>query len=139
MNYPTWNRVASHDEKKKHYEAMRQEINGYRNAAVAASVTARKYRQKAEEATTEKQVVDKKLLHITEEQKGIDERKRANYWSGAAAIMVTIFYEICKVKGVGYPGGNRFAGVWTHEAVIACCTWISTVIFGLLHRIAHGK
>ena len=139
MNYPTWNRVASHDEKKKHYEAMRQEINGYRNAAVAASVTARKYRQKAEEAATEKQVVDRKLIQITKDQKAIDETKKAGYWSGAAAITVTIFYEICKVKGVGYPGGSRFAPVWTHEAVVACCTWISTIIFGLLHRIAHGK
>ena len=139
MNYPAWNRVASHGDKKRHYEAMRREINGYRNAANAANVTARKYRKKADEAATEKLAVDKKLLHITEEQKAIDETKKAGYWSGAAAISVTIFYEICKVQGVGYPGGHRFASVWTHEAVIACCTWISTVIFGLLYRIAHGK
>ena len=139
MNYPEWGRIASRTDLQKYYEGMRAEIAGYRNAANAASVTARKYRKEAEEAKTEKQVVDKKLIHISEQQKAIDETKKAGYWSGAAAITVTIFYEICKVKGVGYPGGSRFASVWTHEAVIACCTWISTVIFGLLYRIAHGK
>ena len=118
---------------------MRAEIAGYRNAANAASVTARKYRKEAEEAKTEKKVVDRKLIHISEQQKATDETKKAGYWAGAAAILVTIFYVICKVKGVGYPGGSRFASVGTHEAVIACCTWISTVIFGLLYRIAHGK
>tara|TARA_R100000306_G_C4337904_1_gene123699 strand:+ start:187 stop:606 length:420 start_codon:yes stop_codon:yes gene_type:complete len=139
VNYPEWGRIASRTDLQKYYEGMRAEIAGYRNAASAASITARKYRKEAEEAKTEKKVVDKKLLHITERKKLTDETKKAGYWSGAAAITVTIFYEICKVKGIGYPGGHRFASVWTHEAVIACCTWISTVIFGLLYRIAHGK
>ena len=118
---------------------MREEIAGHRQSAKSSNIISKKYRRKADEAEAEKKLADRKLLKISREQKAADETKKATAWSAAAAICVSIFYEICKVHGVGYPGGNRFASVWTHEAMIACCTWFATVVFGLLHKIAHGK
>ena len=35
-----------------------------------------------------------------------EEAKKAGYWSGAAAISVTILYEVWKI--VGFPGGREW-------------------------------
>ena len=103
------------DEKRRHYEEMRSELASYRESARSANIVSRQYRKKAEEATTEKKVADKKLLHLTKKQKAIEEGKKAGYWSGAAAISVTILYETWKIAG--FPGGKQWESWWTHEAV----------------------
>ena len=126
------------DEKRRHYEEMRNELASYRESARSANIVSRQYRKKAEEATADKKVSDKKLLHLTKKQKAIEEGKKAGYWSGAAAISVTILYEMWKVEGVGYPGGRRWEGFWNHEAVYGVLMWFATLIFAWFYRATQG-
>jgi hypothetical protein len=135
---PPWSRVSSHSDKKRHYEAMRDEINKAKTSASLARATAREYRSRAADAEEEKKASDKKLLHLTKKQKAIEEGKKAGYWSGAAAISVTILYEIWKVEGVGYPGGRRWEGFWNHEAVYGVLMWFSTLMFAWFYRATQG-
>jgi hypothetical protein len=130
--HPPWDRVASQGEKRQHYEAMRDEISRAKSSAGIAHKTARDFRHKAEEATENKKVSDKKLLHLTEKQKALEETKKAGYWSGAAAISITILYETWKV--VGFPGGTRWREWWEHEAVYGVLMWGATITFGWFYR-----
>ena len=124
------------DEKRRHYEEMRSELANYRESARSANITSRQYRKKAEEATTEKKVADKKLLHLTKKHKATEEGKKAGYWSGAAAISVTILYEAWKV--VGFPGGRQWMNFWNHEAVYGVLMWFTTLMFGWFYRATQG-
>ena len=132
MIHPPWNQTPSQGEKRKHYEAMREEIAGHRQAAKNSNIMARQYRRKADEATEDKKESDKKLLHLTEKQKALEETKKAGYWSGAAAISITILYETWKV--VGFPGGYRWREWWEHEAVYGVLMWGATITFGWFYR-----
>ena len=136
MLHPPWNRTASVDERRRHYEEMRSELASYRESARSARIVSRQYRKKAEEATTEKKVADKKLLHLTKKQKAIEEGKKAGYWSGAAAISVTILYETWKIAG--FPGGKQWESWWTHEAVYGVLMWFATLMFGWFYRATQG-
>ena len=111
---------------------MREEIAGYRQSAKNSNIIARQYRRKADEATEDKKESDKKLLHLTEKQKALEETKMAGYWSGAAAISITILYETWKV--VGFPGGYRWREWWEHEAVYGVLMWGATITFGWLYK-----
>ena len=124
------------DEKRRHYEEMRSELASYRESARSAHIVSRQYRKKAEEATTEKKVADKKLLHLTKKQKAIEEGKKAGYWSGAAAISVTILYEVWKVAG--FPGGRQWMNFWNHEAVYGVLMCFTTLMFGWFYRATQG-
>ena len=124
------------DEKRRHYEEMRSELAIYRESARSAHIVSRQYRKKAEEAPTEKKVADKKLLHLTKKQKAIEEGKKAGYWSGAAAISVTILYEVWKVAG--FPGGRQWMNFWNHEAVYGVLMWFTTLMFGWFYRATQG-
>ena len=77
MKYPPWNSTPSMDVKRKTYEKMREEIAGHRQDAKSAHIIARQYRQKADDATSEKKVTDKKILHLTKKQKAFEEGKKA--------------------------------------------------------------
>ena len=134
--FPPWNRTASIDDRRKYYEKMRDEIANHRQNAKSAQIVARQYKQKAEDATSEKKVTDKKILHLTKKQKAIEEGKKAGYWSGAAAISVTILYETCKVAG--FPGGKQWESWWTHEAVYGVLMWFTTLMFGWFYRATQG-
>ena len=136
MLHPPWNRTPSIDDKRRHYEAMREEIANHKLSAKSSGIVARKYKKKAEEATADKKVSDKKLLHLTKKQKAIEEGKKAGYWSGAAAISVTILYEIWKVAG--FPGGRQWMNFWNHEAVYGVLMWFATLMFGWFYRATQG-
>ena len=118
--YPPWEKIPSRTDLKKYYEAMREEISGYKQAAQNSSITAKKYRQKADESSKENKTINKKILTLSKKQKALDEAKKAGYWSGAAAISVTILYETWKV--IGFPGGGRWMEWWNHEAVFGFMT-----------------
>jgi len=64
------------------------------------------------------------------------EANKAGYWSGAAAIAVTIFYEAFKV--VGSPGGRAWAEWWGHVAVYGVIVWCVTMTFGWAYRATHS-
>tara|TARA_Y100000590_G_scaffold440181_1_gene565262 strand:- start:809 stop:1219 length:411 start_codon:yes stop_codon:yes gene_type:complete len=132
-SYPPWNRVAAHSEKKEYYERMRAEINSAKESSKIARQTARAYRTRADVVEKEKKIVDKKLLHITEQQKSKDEAVKAGAWSGAAAIATTILYLLW--NQVGYPYNAK--NFWTHEAVHGTLLWFSTCCFAWLYKAFH--
>ena len=76
------------------------------------------------------------LVTLSRKQKARDEANKAGYWSGAAAITVTIFYEAFKV--VGFPGGRAWAEFWGHEAVYGVIVWTMTMTFGWAYRATHS-
>ena len=136
-HYPEWGRIASRTELQKYYEAMREEIIGYKAAARTSGIVAKKYKQKADESSKENKTINKQLLTLSKKQKATGEAKKAGYWSGAAAISITILYETWKV--VGFPGGNRWVEWWNHEAVFGVMMWVATCAFGWLYKASHGK
>jgi len=133
MRCPPWDRVASRTELKKNYDSMREEIAGYQQAAKNSGIIARKYRIKADEATSEKKIADRQLLYISKQKKSKDEATKAGYWSGAAAIFTTILYQAWKT--VGFPGGAE--SFWTHDAVHGTLLWVSTCCFAWLYKFMH--
>ena len=136
-NYPPWERVPSRDDTREYYEAMREEINNYKESAKSNRILAKKYRNKADEATKENKTINKRLLTLSKKQKALDEAKKAGYWSGAAAISVTILYETWKV--IGFPGGGRWMDWWNHEAVFGVMMWLATCMFGWFYKAANGE
>ena len=136
-NYPPWERVPSRDDTREYYEAMREEINSYKESAKSNRIMAKKYRNKADEATKENKTINKRLLTLSKKQKALDEAKKAGYWSGAAAISVTILYETWKV--IGFPGGGRWMDWWNHEAVFGVMMWLATCMFGWFYKAANGE
>ena len=136
-NYPPWERVPSRDDTREYYEAMREEINNYKESAKSNLIMAKKYRNKADEATKENKTINKRLLTLSKKQKALDEAKKAGYWSGAAAISVTILYETWKV--IGFPGGGRWMDWWNHEAVFGVMMWLATCMFGWFYKAANGE
>ena len=136
-HYPEWGRIASRTELQKYYEAMREEIIGYKAAARTSGIVAKKYKQKADESSKENKTINKQLLTLSKKQKATGEAKKAGYWSGAAAISITILYETWKV--VGFPGGNRWVEWWNHEAVFGVMMWLATCMFGWFYKAANGE
>ena len=134
--YPPWEKIPSRTDLKKYYEAMREEISGYKQSAQNSDITAKKYRQKADESSKENKTINKKILTLSKKQKALDEAKKAGYWSGAAAISVTILYETWKV--IGFPGGGRWIEWWNHEAVFGVMMWFATCVFGWFYKASHA-
>ena len=135
--YPEWGRIASRTELKKCYESMREEISNHKEAAKSDRVIARKMREKADEAIKENKTINRRLLTLSKKQKALDEAKKATYWSGAAAISITILYETWKV--IGFPGGRQWADWWEHEAVYGVLMWSATCMFGWFYKASRGE
>ena len=136
-SYPEWGRIASRTELREYYESMREEIIGYKESARTSGIVAKKYRQKADESSKENKTINKRLLTLSKKQKAAGEAKKAGYWSGAAAISITILYETWKV--IGFPGGGRWMEWWNHEAVFGVMMWFATCAFGWLYKASHEK
>ena len=131
-NYPPYNKIRTTSEMKEYYEKARKEINDYKDAAKLANASARGFAHDAAVLKKENKQLGKDMVTLTKHQKATEEAKKAGYWSGAAAIAVTILYEIWKV--VGFPGGKEWLEFWQHEAVYGVIMWISTILFGVLYK-----
>ncbi len=131
-NYPPYNKIRTTSEMKEYYEKARKEINDYKNSAKIANASAKESSAHARSLQAENKQLGKDVVTLTKNQKAVDEAKKAGYWSGAAAISVTILYEIWKV--VGFPGGREWIEFWQHEAVYGVIMWLSTVMFGILYK-----
>ena len=131
-NYPPYNKIRTTSEMKEYYEKARKEIENYKTSAKIANVSAKQSAKDARALKAENKQLGKDVVTLTKNQKAVDEAKKAGYWSGAAAISVTILYEIWKV--VGFPGGREWLEFWQHEAVYGVIMWISTVLFGILYK-----
>jgi len=77
----------------------------------------------------------REVVILTKREKAREEASKAGYWSGGAAICVTIMYEIFKVSG--FPGGNKWMDFWHHEAVFGVIMWVVTLAFGWVYRSMH--
>lgn len=136
-NYPPWERVPSRDDAREYYEAMRGEISQYKEEAKSARIVSKQYRAQRDEISSENKVINKRLLTLSKKQKALDEAKKASYWSGAAAISITILYETWKV--IGFPGGRQWASWWEHEAVYGVLMWFATCMFGWFYKASRGE
>ena len=131
-NYPPYNKIRSTSEMKEWYERARKEINNYKSTARVATASAKESATQARSLKAENKQLGKDVVTLTKNQKAADEAKKAGYWSGAAAIAVTILYEVWKI--VGFPGGREWVEFWQHEAVYGVIMWLSTVLFGILYK-----
>ena len=131
-NYPPYNKIRSTAEMKECYERARKEISSYKASAKLANASAKGFAKDARSLKEENKQLGKDVVTLTKNQKAAEEAKKAGYWSGAAAISVTILYEIWKI--VGFPGGREWIEFWQHEAVYGVIMWLSTVLFGILYK-----
>ena len=132
MNYPPPNRIRSTTELREYYEKARNEINNYKTTARVANAAAKQSGRQARSLKEENKQLGKDVVTLTKNQMAREEAKKAGYWSGAAAISVTILYEVWKI--VGFPGGREWIEFWQHEAVYGVIMWLSTVLFGILYK-----
>ena len=130
--YPPYNKIRSTSEMKEWYERARKEINNYKTSAKVANASAKASAADARSLKAENKQLGKDVVTLTKNQKAAEEAKKAGYWSGAAAISVTILYEIWKI--VGFPGGREWIEFWQHEAVYGVIMWLSTMLIGILYK-----
>ena len=131
-NYPPPNKIRSTTELRELYEKARNEISSYKTTAKVANASAKQSARDARHLKAENKQLGKDVVTLTKNQKAAEEAKKAGYWSGAAAISVTILYEIWKI--VGFPGGREWIEFWQHEAVYGVIMWLSTMLFGILYK-----
>lgn len=131
-NYPPPNKIRSTTELRELYEKARNEINSYKTSAKVANASAKQSARDARHLKAENKQLGKDVVTLTKNQMAKEEAKKAGYWSGAAAISVTILYEVWKI--VGFPGGREWIQFWQHEAVYGVIMWLSTVLFGILYK-----
>lgn len=131
-NYPHPHKIRSTTELRELYEKARNEINSYKTSAKVANASAKQSARDARHLKAENKQLGKDVVTLTKNQMAKEEAKKAGYWSGAAAISVTILYEVWKI--VGFPGGREWIQFWQHEAVYGVIMWLSTVLFGILYK-----
>ena len=131
-NYPPYNKIRSTSEMKEWYERARKEINNYKSTARVANASAKATAKDNRSLKEENKQLGKDVVTLTKNQMAKEESKKAGYWSGAAAIAVTILYEVWKI--VGFPGGREWIEFWQHEAVYGFIMWLSTVLFCILYK-----
>jgi len=131
-NYPHPHKIRSTTELRELYEKARNEINSYKTTAKVANASAKQSARDARHLKAENKQLGKDVVTLTKNQMAKEEAKKAGYWSGAAAISVTILYEVWKI--VGFPGGREWIQFWQHEAVYGVIMWLSTVLFGILYK-----
>ena len=134
--YPPSNEIAAPSEIRKLYDEAVAEINGYRQSANAANLTARHLYKDKHEAVKEAKTAKRQVLTLTKKQQATSEAKKAGYWSGASTIAVTILYETWKV--VGFPGGREWMEWWNHEAIYGVIVWMATCTLAFLYRSSHS-
>lgn len=131
-NYPPPSRIRTTTELRELYEKARNEINNYKTTARVANASAKLSAKDARSLKAENKQLGKDVVTLTKNQMAKEEAKKAGYWSGAAAISVTILYEVWKI--VGFPGGREWTEFWQHEAVYGVIMWTSTILFGILYK-----
>jgi len=93
--------VGSFAELRSHYRQLWVELDDCRHSKGMTSEALRYRTVEVRGAKADAKAAKSKLVTLSKHQKAKDEANKAGYWSGAAAITVTIFYEAFKV--VGFP------------------------------------
>ena len=130
-HYPDSKNVASFGDLRRHYDAIKQELE-----QTESSLRAERYGirqavkgERKTQAELKKSVGRTARLQkqVTAQDRAKEDSNRAAAWSASAAAAVTIFYQICRSTGQ-WPGGYKWEDVWTHEATTAALvtfiTWV---------------
>lgn len=130
-HYPDSKNVASFGDLRRHYDAIKKELEQTQSSIKAERWTAKKAakgkRQAAAELAESKGTTAKLQKVISAQERAKQDSNRAGAWSAGAATAVTIFYEICRATNQ-WPGGYGWQSVWEHPAtngaLICGLTWI---------------
>ena len=128
--------VGSFAELRTYYDQAIAELDECHRQRRAIEGVSKANRKDLIASRSEAKAAKGQLVTLSRKQKARDEANKAGYWSGAAAITVTIFYEAFKV--VGFPGGRAWAEFWGHEAVYGVIVWTMTMTFGWAYRATHS-
>jgi len=128
--------VGSFAELRTYYDQAIAELDECHRQRRAIEGVSKANRKDLLASRSEAKAAKGQLVTLSKKQKARDEANKAGYWSGAAAITVTIFYEAFKV--VGFPGGRAWAEFWGHEAVYGVIVWTMTMTFGWAYRATHS-
>ena len=128
--------VGSFAELRGHYKTLIAQLDECHRQRRAIESVSKANRKDLLASRGEAKAARGQLVTLSKQQKARDEANKAGYWSGAAAITVTIFYEAFKV--VGFPGGRAWAEWWGHEAVYGVIVWTMTMTFGWAYRATHS-
>ena len=129
--------IGSFAELRSHYDTAIAQLDECRHMKGAPNEALRYRTVEVRGAKADAKAAKSKLVTLSKHQKAKDEANKAGYWSGAAAITVTIFYEAFKV--VGFPGGRAWSEWWGHEAVYGAIVWTVTMCFGWAYRATHSS
>jgi len=129
--------IGSFAELRSHYDTAIAQLDECRHMKGATNEALRYRTVEVRGAKADAKAAKSKLVTLSKHQKAKDEANKAGYWSGAAAITVTIFYEAFKV--VGFPGGRAWSEWWGHEAVYGAIVWTVTMCFGWAYRATHSS
>ena len=121
---------------KKAYKQLWSQLEEAKRQKRAIASVSKANRKDLLASRSEAKAAKGQLVTLSKKQKAKDEANKAGYWSGAAAITVTIFYEAFKV--VGFPGGRAWAEFWGHEAVYGVIVWCVTMTLGWAYRATHS-
>lgn len=130
-HYPDSKNVASFGDLRRHYDAIKQELERTQSTIKAERWTAKSAAKGKRETQAElkksKGRTAKLQKQVSAQERAKEDSNRAAAWSATAATAVTIFYQICRSTGQ-WPGGYKWENVWTHEAttasLVAAITWV---------------
>ncbi len=130
-HYPDSKNIASFGDLRRHYDALKKELEQTQSAVQAERWTAKKAakgkRETAAELAKSKGKTAKLEKQVGAQERAKQDSNRAAAWSASAATAVTIFYQICRSTGQ-WPGGYKWADIWQHEAttasLVAGITWV---------------
>ena len=121
-----------------YYTQLVDELDQCKRNSRASSELSRNRYNEAKEAKTEVKRVRRDLVTISRKQKAREEASKAGYWSGGSAVMVALFYEICKATNQ-WPGGRQYEAVWTHEAMVSALTFVMTALLAWAYKSMHPE
>ena len=130
-HYPDSKNVASFGDLRRHYDALKKELEQTQTAVQAerwTAITAAKGKRESQAELKKSRGTTAKLQkQVTAKERAKQDSNRAAALSASAATAVTIFYQICRSTGQ-WPGGYKWESVWTHEAttasLVAAITWV---------------
>ena len=133
--YKPYNEIRSGEEMRKAYLQAVEEVYSLRKTSKSDIQVARDYRHERDELRVTVKKSKGRIVQLTKKQKASEEAAKSGMWSGAAAVSVTILYEIWKV--VGFPGGYEWKDFWSHEAPHAVIMWLFTLMFGWFYKASR--
>ena len=125
--YPESRDIASFGDLRRHYAAIKKELEQVKVERWGHKKAAKGKRETAEELKKSKGTTAKLQKQVSAQERAKEDSNRAAAWSASSATAVTIFYQICRSTGQ-WPGGYKWEDVWTHEAttaaLVAGLTWV---------------